>query len=66
MYSSWNNRQQGVGRDDLGCSYHVEGYDILERDQTSFVPLHKRLVDAERAGSGWKTEDKGTILGRRK
>lgn len=47
------------------CSYHIEGYDIFEGDQTSFVLLYKRLVDAEGTGAGWETEDKGASLGRR-
>lgn len=47
------------------ASYHIEGDDILERDQASLELLYKRLVNADGTGAGWEAQDKGTSWGRR-
>lgn len=55
----------GRRKSDFGGSYHIEGYDIFEGDQTGLVLLYKTLVDAKGTGAGRETEDKWASVGRR-
>ncbi len=41
---------------------HVEGNDVFETDLTRFVHANKLLINADRAGTGRKAENKRTIL----
>jgi hypothetical protein len=49
--------------DVLAFTYHVEGYDILERDLAGAVALHEDLVDYLGAAAGRKTQDEGIRFG---